>query len=137
MSDTNRKLVYYENYVSSYPLKTFIVWSQLCLRTIAEHRVTSTIVYSCVPVHLYVATILSGHSRMDTSVSLPNQVWAQKVNREQTCLGSGYKRVWAQTCVATNVSAHIRVWAQVATNVSAHIRVWAQTYVGIVMCSQS
>ena len=41
---------------------------------------------------------------------------------------SGHKRVWAQTCVGTNMSGHKHVWAQscLATNVSGHNRVWAQ-----------
>ena len=45
---------------------------------------------------------------------------------------SGHKRVWAQTCVGTNVSEHKRVWVQacVGTNVSGHKSVLAQMCVG-------
>ena len=45
---------------------------------------------------------------------------------------SGHKRIWAQTCVGTNVSGHKRVWAQtyMGINVSGHKRVWAQTCLG-------
>ena len=55
------------------------------------------------------------------------------------CLGtnvSWHKRVWAQTCLDTNVFGHncvgTIVWAQVCmgTNVSGHKRVWAQTCLG-------
>ena len=60
-------------------------------------------------------------------------VWAQ------TCVGTnvcGHKRVWAQTCVGANVCGHKRVWAQscVGTNVCEHKRVWAQTCVGTKVC---
>ena len=70
--------------------------------------------------------IMSGHKR----------VWAQ------TCVGTnvcGHKRVWAQTCVGTNVSGHKHVWARtcVGTNVSGHKRVWAQTCVGTNVCGHS
>ena len=41
-------------------------------------------------------------------------------------------RVWAQTCVDTNVCGHKRVWAQmcVGTNVCGHKRVWAKVCMG-------
>ena len=51
----------------------------------------------------------------------------------------GYKHVWAQSCVGTNVSGHKRVWAQscVGTIVSGHKRVWAQSCLGTIMCGHN
>ena len=48
----------------------------------------------------------------------------------------GHKRVWAQTCVGTNVSGHKRVQSQtcVGTGVSGHKRVQAQTSLGTNVC---
>ena len=63
-------------------------------------------------------------------------VWAQ------SCVGtnvSGHKRVWAQTCLGTIVCGHKRVWAQscLGTNVCGHKRVWAQSCVGAIVCGHN
>ena len=65
-----------------------------------------------------------------------NRVWAQ------TCLGTnvcGHNRVWAQSCLGTNVRGHNRVWAQscVGTIVCGHNHVWAQSCVGTIMCGHN
>ena len=46
---------------------------------------------------------------------------------------SGHKRVWAQTCLGTNVSGHKRVWAQTCqgTNFSGHKRVVSLTFLAL------
>ena len=83
--------------------------------------------------------IVSDHNNSCWGTNVPGhrRVWAQ------SCLGtnvsctnvSGHNRAWAQSCLGTIVSGHNRVWAQscLGTVVSGHNRVWAQSCLGTIV----